>query len=72
MQEEHGYKPEVFSNVHWELGYMQEVMSKEITVCNYYIVRQSIARYEGMLKADSGGYHPLIERDWQERERREQ
>ena len=37
------------------------------------IVRQSIARYEGMLKADRDGHHPLYrDRDWQEQERREQ
>ena len=36
------------------------------------IVKQSIARYEGMLKADSDGHHPLYRpRDWQEQERRD-
>ena len=37
------------------------------------IVKQSIARYEGMLKADSDGHHPLYRpRNWQEQLRRGQ
>ena len=37
------------------------------------IIKQAIARYEGMLKADGDGHHPLYRpRDWKEQERREQ
>jgi hypothetical protein len=37
------------------------------------VVRQALARYEGMLKADRDGLHPLYcERDWQDTERRQQ
>ena len=35
------------------------------------IIKQAIARYEGMLKADGDGHHPLCRpRDWKEQERR--
>jgi hypothetical protein len=37
------------------------------------VVRQSLARYEGMIRADRDGQHPLYrERDWQESDRRQQ
>ena len=37
------------------------------------VVRQALARYDGMLKADRDGLHPLYrERDWQDTERRQQ
>ena len=36
------------------------------------IIKQSIARYEGMLRADRDGQHPLYrEREWEEQQRRE-
>ena len=35
------------------------------------VIRQSLARYEGMVKADRDGQHPLYrQRDWQEVDRR--
>ena len=37
------------------------------------VIRQSIARYEGMVRADKDGQHPMYrERDWQAPERRQQ
>jgi hypothetical protein len=37
------------------------------------VVKQAIARYEGMVKADKDGQHPMYrERDWQAPERRQQ
>ena len=37
------------------------------------VVKQSLARYEGMVTADREGQHPLYrERSWQEAERRNQ
>ena len=37
------------------------------------VIKQAIARYEGMLKADGDGHHPLYRpRDWKEQERRQQ
>ena len=37
------------------------------------VVRQALARYDGMLQADRDGLHPLYrERDWQDAERRQQ
>ena len=37
------------------------------------VIKQAIARYEGMLKADGDGHHPLYRpRDWKEQERKEQ
>ena len=37
------------------------------------VVRQSIARYEGMIRADADGHQPLYrDRDWQKTERRKQ
>ena len=36
------------------------------------VVRQALARYEGMLKADREGHHPLYrEREWNKEERRQ-
>ena len=37
----------------------------------YEVVRQSVARYEGMVAADIGGHHPLYrDKDWQKKDRR--